>query len=235
VIDSVVATVVGAIWLVGSPGDVATTGDGRLLFASDRAAGTVSVVDPGTGLVGNVRLDAGTRPGPMVASRDGQRLYLSGEVDGKGVVAVVDTGRRVVVDRLRVGFRPGRLALAPDGRQLYVASPADGVVWVIDTVGVLTPVGAPIAVGDGVSGVAVSPDGRLLYTTDGEATVRILNTGGGLPAAQPVVVGDTPLDVVAGPDGRSAFASVTGSNAVAILTVTSRPADDADLGGGGPP
>jgi YVTN family beta-propeller protein len=214
--------VVGRVRLVGSPGELARGGQGRLVYTADRAAGTVSVVDPGAGVVGQVRLDAGTRPGPMVLGPGG-RLYLSGQVDGEGILAAVDTGRRVVVDRLRFPFRPGRLALAPDGRRLYVTSPADGEVWVVETTGALTPIGAAIPVGDGVSGVAVSPDGRLLYVTDGKATVSIFGTSDHLPRANPVVVGDTPLTVVTGPDYRHAFVSVFGSNTVAILTVTSQP------------
>jgi YVTN family beta-propeller protein len=221
VIDTGTGCVVGGVRLVGSPGELAGGGQGRLVFAADRAGGTVSVVDPGAGVVGQVRLDAGTRPGPMVLGPGGRRLYLSGQVEGEGILAAVDTGRRVVVDRLRFPFRPGRLALAPDGRRLYVTSPADGEVRVVDTTGSLAPIGAPIPVGDGVSGVAVSPDGRLLYVTDGKATVSIFGTADHLLRACPVVVGDTPLNVVTGPDGRHAFVSVFGSNTVAILTVTS--------------
>lgn len=214
--------VVGRVRLVGSPGELAGGGPGQLVYTADRAVGTVSVVDPGTGVVGQVRLDAGTRPGPMVPGPGG-RLYVSGQVDGEGILAAVDTGRRVVVDRLRFPFRPGRLALAPDGRRLYVTSPADGAVWIVATTGALTPTGVPIPVGDGVSGVAVSPDGQLLYVTDGESTVRIFGTSDHRPRANPVVIGDTPLTVVTGPDNRRAFVSVFGSNTVAILTVTVPP------------
>lgn len=211
--------VVSRVPLVGSPGELAGGGPGRLVHATDRGAATVSVVDPGVGVVGRIRLDAGTRPGPMVPGPGG-RLYVSGQIDGEGILLAIDTGRRVVVDRLRFPFRPGRLALAPDGRRLYVTSPADGAVWIVETAGALSTVGAPICVGDGVSGVAVSPDGRLLYVTDGETTVSILDTADHRPLANPVVVGDSPVAVVTGPDSRRAFVGAFGSNTVAIVTVT---------------
>src|ERR1700757_1427544 len=69
-------------------------------------------------------------PGEIVASPDGQRLYVACEKSNE--VRVLAVGTQSVQQRIAVGRAPRGLALSRDGGQILVANSWDDSVSVID-------------------------------------------------------------------------------------------------------
>lgn len=86
--------------------------DGRLLYVSNRDAGSVSVVDPSAGRsVATWRIPGGGSPDMGGVSADGKQLWLSGRDDDE--VYVFDTSDGHLLARIPVGANPHGLAFFP--------------------------------------------------------------------------------------------------------------------------
>ncbi len=86
--------------------------DGRLLYVSNRDAGTVSVVDPAAGRsVATWTIPGGGSPDMGGVSADGRQLWLSGRDDDQ--VYVFDTADGRLLARIPVGANPHGLAFFP--------------------------------------------------------------------------------------------------------------------------
>src|ERR1700739_122484 len=70
-------------------------------------------------------------PGEIVASPDGQRLYVACEKSNE--VRVVALGTQSVQQRIAVGRAPRGMALSHDGGQILVANSWDDSISIIDT------------------------------------------------------------------------------------------------------
>jgi len=128
---------------------VATMGD-RAVTAVD-ASGEVTQIE--TGVLG---------PSHFAAANG--ELYVS--CSAGDALAVIDSERLTLVDRVAVGAEPHEVAVAPDGDRLYSGSRREGVVDVVDTER-HERIGAIDAGPDArVQGVALSPDGDRGYAVD---------------------------------------------------------------------
>jgi YVTN family beta-propeller protein len=115
----------------------------------------VVVVDAQT----HTRLDAiklageSIRPMGIVASRDGQKIYVT---TGRGRrVVTIDTRTNEPVGSVEVGPRPWGIALSGDERTLYTANGPSNDVAIVDIAsGTVT---AHIPVGEGPWGLALVP------------------------------------------------------------------------------
>ncbi len=159
---------------------VATSADGRTLYAANMENDSLSIVDTATHAVQDV---AFFTPGGKaargefpygVAIRSGERgrmaeAYVSSLRDGQ-VIGVAANGR---VTTIPVGDGPNDLALSPDGATLYVVNGNSDTVSVVatasDTVTATIPLARPgdRYTGANANGLALSPDGTRLYVTLG--------------------------------------------------------------------
>lgn len=105
-------------WL--SPNALVPAPDGATIFISCGTASRVAMLDVATGRITH-SIEVPPNPTGLALSPDGQRLYVTcGNPDG--VVAVVDTRRRRVIERLPVGHTPGAPVLSADATILYVCN-----------------------------------------------------------------------------------------------------------------
>lgn len=174
---------------------------------------TVSVIDAGSGaVVGTVPVSAG--PHGMAITRDGRRVYVSG--DGSSSVDVIDTATDKVVKTIQVGKTPNGIALTPDDRLLLVTVYGENRVAFVDTatdaVIATTDVPKPHT-------VAISPDGRLAYVTEQEpghfglALIDVARRG----ITRTVPLDKTPRDGEFGYDGKMFYFTQAGVSAVQVM------------------
>jgi YVTN family beta-propeller protein len=165
VIDAEARKLVKRVKIGGNPYNLAFTADGRHLlvldWGSDTSNDEVIFYDLKTEKIDG-RVEVSTWPAHAILSRDGKRLYVSGETAGD--VTVVDVAARSVAGRLVHGGGDAMgLALTADGRTLYAAAGENKRILKIDTA-------TNKSVGEiGLPGVVheatLTLDGRFLYTT----------------------------------------------------------------------
>ena len=111
---------------------VAVSPDGKTVYASDKTAGCVAVIDAAAGKkTGEI---AGlNQPTGLALSADGAKLYVAEY--GAGDVAVVDTKALTVGEKVKVGVRPTGVTLAPKANRLIVCNRDTNDVSVIDAAG----------------------------------------------------------------------------------------------------
>lgn len=174
---------------------------------------TVSVVDAGSGAVlETLAVSAG--PHGMAITRDGRRVYVSG--DGSSAVDVIDTATDKIVKTISVGKAPNGIALTPDDRLLLVTVYGENRLAFVDTatdaVIATTDVPKPHT-------VAISPDGRVAYVAQQEpghfglalidmATRRVTRT---------IPLDKTPRDGEFGYDGRMFYFTQAGVSSVQVM------------------
>ncbi|MFL5575471.1 MAG: hypothetical protein ACJ79S_05825 [Gemmatimonadaceae bacterium] len=132
VIDVATRASTGTLTVGGAPNHLAVNRATGKLYANDSNGGRVTEIDMATNTVVRVLSVPGT-PQMMVASPDGQELYVANEAGSVDVVDLV-SGTRVAQVPLSSGGSGGAfgLALSPDAQQLYATMPFGARVVVID-------------------------------------------------------------------------------------------------------
>ena len=165
VIDADARKLVKRVKIGGNPYNLNFTPDGRYLlvldWSSDTSNDEVIFYDLQAEKIDG-RVEVSTWPAHSVFSRDGKRLYVSGETAGD--LTVIDvTARNVLARHVHGGGDAMGLAVAADGRVLYAAAGENKAILKIDTA-TNTPVGT-IALPGIVHESTLTLDGRFLYTT----------------------------------------------------------------------
>ena len=149
--DGIVATIFTAA-NGGTPHAVTFSPDGRTAYLTDAGAPAVPpspaspgvpaspgspaipsklvVIDTATRTI-RARITIGTGSAMVAASRDGRRVYVTGQ--GGSVLTVVDARTLHIVARVPVGGAPHGLTFTPDSRLLYIATNNGYGVTVVDT------------------------------------------------------------------------------------------------------
>ncbi len=141
-------------------------------------------------------------PGAIVASPDGQLLYVACATAGR--VAVLDAARPAVLRSIAVPQAPLGLAISADGTRLYVTcAAAESVIAVVDPVrGALTNV---LSAGHTAMAPVLSSDGRTLYVADRfDNQVEFVDLASGRTVRR-VRVSREPVAMDLTPDGRRLF------------------------------
>ncbi|WP_030276223.1 YncE family protein [Streptomyces sp. NRRL B-24484] len=128
----------GRLTGVDSAVGLALSPDGGLLYAANRFAGTVSVLDVsglgslagGAPAVVLARIPVARGPYDLAVGPDGGRLYVAHYPFD--LVSVVDTDERTVAGTFVVPDGPRGVAVSPDNAKLYVANGFAGTVTVVE-------------------------------------------------------------------------------------------------------
>ena len=112
-----------------SPGAVAVSPDGKLLYASDQTARCVAVIDLAAGKPLR-EIPVSGEPHGLALSADGKTLFVAER--NAHAVAVIDTAAGTVARRIPVGFWPVAVALAGKSGRLYTCNRGDHTVSVVD-------------------------------------------------------------------------------------------------------
>jgi YVTN family beta-propeller protein len=165
VIDADTRKLVKRVKIGGNPYNLSFTPDGRYLlvldWSSDTSNDEIIFYDLQAEKIDG-RVEVSTWPAHSVFSRDGKRLYVSGETAGD--LTVIDVTTRTTVARhVHGGGDAMGLALAADGKILYAAAGENKTILKIDTA-TNKPIGT-IALPGIVHESTLTLDGRYLYTT----------------------------------------------------------------------
>jgi YVTN family beta-propeller protein len=165
VVDADARKLVKRVKIGGNPYNLNFTADGRHLlvldWASDTSTDEVIFYDLQAEKIDG-RVEVSTWPAHSLLSRDGQRLYVSGETAGD--LTVIDVASRTVVARhVHGGGDAMGLALSLDGKVLYAAAGENKAIVKFDTA-TNKPIGT-IALPGIVHESTLTLDGRYLYTT----------------------------------------------------------------------
>ncbi|HEY2991446.1 MAG TPA: cytochrome D1 domain-containing protein [Methylomirabilota bacterium] len=165
VVDADTLKLVKRVRIGGNPYNLNFTPDGRHLlvldWSSEVSNDEIIFYDLETDKIDG-RVEVSTWPAHSVFSRDGSRLYVSGETAGD--VTVIDVAKREVVARyVHGGGDAMGLAMTVDGKTLWTAAGENKAVLKIDTA-TNKPV-ASIALPGVVHEATLTLDGRYLYTT----------------------------------------------------------------------
>jgi YVTN family beta-propeller protein len=165
VVDADARKLVKRVKIGGNPYNLNFTPDGRYLlvldWASDTSTDEVIFYDLQTEKIDG-RVEVSTWPAHSLLSRDGKRLYVSGETAGD--LTVIDVASRTIVARhVHGGGDAMGLALSLDGKVLYAAAGENKSILKIDTA-TNKPIAA-IALPGIVHESTLTLDGRYLYAT----------------------------------------------------------------------
>ena len=186
---------------VGREPEGVTTGPDGLVYVTSETDSVVSIVDPKAAKV-VATVGTGLRPRGIVFSKDGARAFVSDE--GDATVTVIDTQKKVALDRITLPAvagsmppRPMGLALSRDGNSLYVTTGRAGSVAVLDAQSHAIVRMIP-GVGARPWGVAVGPHGTI-YTANGSSNdISIIDPETGHILAR-LRVGNLPWGVAVDP------------------------------------
>ena len=219
VIDAEALKLVRRVRIGGNPYNLGFTPDGRHLvvldWSSDTSEDEVIFYDLRAGKIAG-RVEVSTWPAHAVFSRDGARLWVSGETAGD--VTVIDVAARTILERVVHGGGDAMgLALTADGRTLYAAAGENRVVLKLDTA--THKVTAQIPVPGVVHEATLTLDGRFLYPPLRKANrVVVVRTADDRIVATLQQKGYPDLVVMA-PGGRYAFVTNRTADLVAVIDV----------------
>jgi len=143
-----------------SPGELAASADGKLLYIVSEKSDALLLVDAQSGAVIR-RVSVGHVPRGLSVSANGKQIYVANS--WTDTVSVIDAEKFVVVQTLATGAEPTSAVPDKEGRTLYVANRLSNDISVIDLAS-----GQEIkrlTAGRGASYLARSPDGSQIYCT----------------------------------------------------------------------
>jgi YVTN family beta-propeller protein len=220
VVDAEARKLVKRVKIGGNPYNLNFTPDGRHLlvldWASDTSNDEVIFYDLAADKIDG-RVEVSTWPAHSVFSRDGKRLYVSGETAGD--LTVIDMASRTIAARhVHGGGDAMGLALTADGKTLYAAAGENKAVLKIDTA-TNKPV-ATIALPGIVHESTLTLDGRFLYTTLRKANrIAVVDTATDKVVATIPQKGYPDL-VTMEPTGRYALVTNRWADLVSVIDVT---------------
>ena len=209
--DAATGDVVGWTPVGSTPIGIVVPRGSDYAYSSDEAADQLSVISRDEiKVVTTIPMGVGSRPHHMMASRDGQLIYV-GEYN-HNVVGVVDTEKNENVADFVASRNPlaktHAVWITRNGRDLYATN--EGAMQT--SMGTLSKLDArtgviewEIDIGIRPSEVLVTRDGKTAYVSvRNENAIKVLNLGGDLPVVEAVVpIGEMPDTLQLTKDGET--------------------------------
>ncbi|MGH8510058.1 MAG: cytochrome D1 domain-containing protein [Gammaproteobacteria bacterium] len=204
------------------PHQIALSDDDHFAFVSNRAEGTVSIID-----VRELRkirdIITGREPASVAFSPLSKMAYVVNE--GDGTLVVIDGNRPGIVARVPAEPGLGQIGFAPGGRLGFVVNPEKDLVHILDAA--TNRIVQTGDVEDGPDQVAFSKDLAYIRHRGSETVLMIPLTQVGVEGKPvPVVAfpgGQNPFGKAARPSPADAIVQAPGANAVLVAN----PADKA--------
>jgi YVTN family beta-propeller protein len=220
IVDAETRKLVKRVKIGGNPYNLAVSPDGRILYVLDWSSDTsndeVIAYDLKAEKI-EWRLEVSTWPAHGVFSKDGKRLYVSGETAGD--LTVIDLASRTAVARIVHGGGDAMgLALSPDGKTLYAGTGENKSVLKIDTA-TNKQVGT-IAVPGVVHETTLTLDGKFLYVTLRKANKVVVISTADDKIVKSIDSRGYPDLVTMEPSGKYALVTNRYADAVSVIDVT---------------
>ena len=209
------------------PNAIAVAPDGTVYVANSGESenpSSISIIDTTTKTVTDT-LSAGEsgRFAGVAVNPTGTKVYATNS--GEGIISIIDTATRKIIEIINVGGNPERIAVSPDGTRIYVVKSDSNTVSIIDTVAktVIDTVDT-----DNPWGVAATPDGNEVYVTNGDGVdVSVIDTETNditdVPVGSPGSQG-----VAVTPDGKKVYVANYGD--VFIIDTATKTVMTVDVG-----
>jgi YVTN family beta-propeller protein len=186
-----------------SPIALALDPAGTRLLVAHQSAGTVSLIDTGSGRVLR-ETQTGEKPSGVAISRDGKRGVVAHWYGYDLAILDLEADRLAVVGRVEVGPEPRGVVIAADGKIAYVAVGASNEVVRVDLSS--RKVTARLQVGREPRGLALTPDGtRLVVGNARGQSVSVVELGKFAVERTLPMLADNLRQVAVSPDGRYAY------------------------------
>ncbi|MBZ5609301.1 MAG: beta-propeller fold lactonase family protein [Acidobacteriia bacterium] len=214
VLDTGTYSFIAHVGVGQKPRGVALTPDRRLLFVSNSASASMTVVDAASlQVTATIALPAGSSPYGIAFTPDGASAYVANFITA-GSVFVIDVATKTIKANIPASGSTIHVAVSPDGTRAFATNIAGNSLMVIDTLTNTVIATVPLTNADAV---ATSTNGRWIYvTTDVLADTGKLTILDGVTYAvvQTVPVGNLPVALAASRDGRFLFVANAGSTFV---------------------
>jgi DNA-binding beta-propeller fold protein YncE len=240
--DSILAVDVDACRVVAtypvahSVTDLATSPDGRHVYASRSAAhgADVAIIDTTTGTQDAIGITAtdGTTTECVRVSHDGSRLYVAANGPSNAQLVVIDTQQTRVHSVVEIGSPIRDIALSADGATAYVGSCGSDLGAVLDVIDTQTnAVAGTYKIGH-VAGflaqLTLSRDGERAYLV-GDNAVTVLSTATH-DVVGSIAIAAQPSCVIESPDGsRLYIADYAGAVTMLAIGSTTASVDSTKL------
>ena len=193
--------------LAGAPHGVRLSADGTTAVVANTGAGTVDVVDTGTGAV-RATVPVGDSPVQVAVTADGRTAFVS--LGGSNEVARVDLVARTVAARVAVPASPAQVLLTAAGHLLVANQGTPEVPG--ETVSVLDPATletvAELPTGRGPHGLVADPSGLSAWVTNAAGNSVTQLDLEAMTAVRTVLVGELPGGITFTPTGTRSAGTV---------------------------
>jgi DNA-binding beta-propeller fold protein YncE len=175
-----------------------------MVWSSGELGNAVLVIDPTTDNV--QKIDVGATAHWVAVSHATGKVFASVKMD---FVAVIDSARRKMIDRITVPQVVEGLAVSPDGGTLYVCAQSAAEFYVIDAITHVLTRTVPIDGADGsrrqMRRVRVSPDNKYLAVSSNQDHHVAIYERDGLGQIASFPTGKSPMGFGFAPDGKHAY------------------------------
>ncbi|MGW8958867.1 YVTN family beta-propeller repeat protein, partial [Paenibacillus sp. NPDC055715] len=204
----------GKITVGSEPNSAAFNPNGTQVFVTNRASGTVSVINPATDtVVGTITV--GSQPHGVAFNSDGSKAYVANM--GGNTLSVINTATLTVTGTISVLSRPVAMVVA--GQKLYLTQSGVSKVAVVDFTN--DTIISQITVGNSPYGLSVNPAGTKIYVADqGNNAVSVINVVDNTVEAT-VTVDRFPSATEVSPDGSRVYVANSGSGTVSVINTAS--------------
>jgi YVTN family beta-propeller protein len=190
------------------------TPDGRRLYVTNSASGSVGVIET-EGHTVLQTITVGSTPWGAAITPDGEKVYVTNL--GNNSSSVIHTASNTITKTITVGTAPWGVAVNPGGSRVYVANSGSGTVSVIDARS--ENVIATVGVGATPHWLTVTPDGLQVYVTNsGDGTVSVIDAETNR-IIRTLPVGEKPEGIGVLPDGREVYVINAGVSSPSTITV----------------
>ncbi len=200
-----------------APKGLASLPNGKLIYASESAAGVIDVIETETGKV-LLKTKVLAGPSKVVMAPNGSILIVLNPPSGQATI--ISTSNQKVLGVIKVGSMPNAIAFSKDSAFAYVSNRVSNTVTIIDIS--KRQAVASLQTGSGPTGIVLTNDGeRMLVANAKDNTITVFD----LAKRQKVQEIKLPLDVdfpgalFLMPDGQHILVSSASTEAVGILNV----------------
>ncbi|MGG1618068.1 S-layer homology domain-containing protein [Paenibacillus sp. NRS-1781] len=204
----------GKITVGSEPNSAAFNPNGTQVFVTNRASGTVSVINPATDtVVGTITV--GSQPHGVAFNSDGSKAYVANM--SSSTLSVINTATLTVTGTVSVLSRP--VAMVAAAQKLYLTQSGANKVAVVDFTN--DTITSQITVGTSPYGLSVNPAGTKIYVANqGNKTVSVINVVDNTVEAT-VTVDNSPSATEVSPDGSRVYVANSGSGTVSVINTAS--------------
>ncbi|MBS1957437.1 MAG: beta-propeller fold lactonase family protein [Cyanobacteria bacterium SZAS-4] len=200
-----------------APKGLASLPNGKLIYASESAAGNIDVIETETGKV-LLKTKVLAGPSKVVMAPNGNMIVVLNPPSGQ--VTLITTSNQKVFGVIKVGANPNAVVFSKDSAFAYVSNRVSNTVTIIDLAKKLAV--GNMETGAGPTGLALTNDGeKLLVANAKDNSISIFDVAKRTKLQDvrlPLDV-DFPSSLFLMPDGEHVLVSSASTDALGILNV----------------